>query len=319
MRLTAAATALALALLHLLPLAAPTPTPLPTPAWALLIAGSADPADRRHAAGAVALAGALAARSPATATRLFLAATPPPEGWGASVAALVGPAAADALPSPLPPGAVGPDVTPALALAALASAHPAWHPPAWRLPTAEGSAAGSPASTGLVFLTGHGGPGFLRVGGGVLTRRALGRGLRAALARGAAGRILVVADTCRAVSLAPPALPPFLTALTSAGLEEASHAGGFWAGGGAAGYAGATGERFTAALVGALLLVEGAGRPGPAAATTLVSLLAAPAFAPTALLSTPAIAGNASWRVADFFGPTRKGGGEAELPGGCTS
>ena len=294
-------------LLSTLPLTTPNPTTTPPPLhWALLIAGSSDPADLRHAAGTAALGRALAARSPATSLHLFLA--HPPQDWAPAVTALVSPAAG-ALPVP-PLAAVGPDVTPALVLAALTATHPRWHPPAWRLPRGNAPT----ASTALVFLAGHGGPGFIRVGGGSLTSTALAAGLRAALAKGLAARVLLVTDTCRAASLLPSPPSPFVTSLASAGVDEASHSGGFWHGDGAGGWRGATAERFTAALVDALLLEEGRQDPKPA---TLASLLARPAFAPSTLLSTPSVAGNASWLVTDFFGSDREG--QTEEPGGCVS
>jgi len=292
-----AAHALALALLLLLPRPA-APAHL---CWALLISGSIDPADLRHAAGAAALASALARGQPASTTiRLFLAHSPAAlADLPAAVTSLVGPHAASAHP----PDAVGPDVTPALALAALTRAHMPWHPPGWRLPPPHRS-----ASTGLLFLTGHGGPGFLRIGGGDLTSPALA----AALARAPADRVLLVADTCRAASLAPPPPPraaaslPAVTTLASAAANEASHSGGWWTGGGPGGWAGATSERFTAALVRALVEdIEGeaAAEEEEAGEETVAGLLARPAFSRSALLSSSAIIGvGGSWAVADFFG-----------------
>jgi hypothetical protein len=294
-----ALTALALALALAATAAAATPpaAPPPLPSWALLVSGSADAADARHAAGAAALAGVLAARSPPrarTRTLLFLS-----SDLAATFSALL-PTPPTPLPASLPVTMVGPDVTPAAIVAALSGKHADWEPDGWRLPGGQ-----HPTSTGLVFLTGHGGPRFLRVGGASLTRAALARGMAAALARGAAGRLLLVADTCKAASLAPPpSLHAGITAIASAAGDEASHSSGWWAGGGAGGYVGARAERFTAALVVSLLLMEGSdgGSDGGRGEETLADLLARPTFAPAALLSTPVIMGDSAWRVADFFG-----------------
>ena len=293
-------TALAVATAALLPLAAAAALQSPHPpvlAWALLVSGSSDPADLRHPAAAAALALALATRTPTL--RLFLAHTPAAlADLPRAATALVG---APALPYPPPIAAVGPDVTPSLLLATLGGAHPPWHPPTWRLPPTPAAA----SSTGLLFLTGHGGPGFLRLGGVSLTSRALRKGLKAALARGAAARILLIADTCRAASLAPPPSSlPLLTTLASAAAHQPSYSGGWWTGGGPGGWAGAAAERFSAALVAALLEEEEEEGVG---GETLTSLLARPAFSHAALLSDTAIIGDGTWRVADFLG-TRAGG-----------
>lgn len=123
----------------------------------------------------------------------------------------------------------GADVSPESLLRAITGRHTAHTPSRQRLAVAGGGSSLSRTSTLLLYLTGHGGDGFMKFHDKEeLTYPDLAGALAEAFSKGRYGRALVVVDTCQAASLAAALSPlsPSVLVISSSVVGQNSYATG---------------------------------------------------------------------------------------------